>query len=527
MPTLGRSFASSLVLSGGGMGSLGTLFVRMAADPSNMIREMNRGEAAMVGSVDRMNRSLSRISLALTSVFALAGASFVREAIRFESSFAGVRKTMDATESEFKELSDQFKQLAREIPVNVNEINKIGEIAGQLGIERQHLERFVKTMANLSRTTNLTSETASSDLARLANIIQMPQKEFERLGSILVDLGNKFPTTEAEILTMAMRIAGAGHTIGLTVDQIVSFAAALSSVGIEAELGGTAISRAMIKIAMAISEGGEDLELYAAIADKTISDFSESFRTKGAQTIIEFFEGLRKLKDEGADLFSVLEKLGIDELRLIDTTARLAGAGDLLRRVMQAGNQAWKENTALSTEAAKRYETFRSQITLTWGRLRDLSITIGDALVPALRILNNGLLDITNDSTSFIETTKEIGRVFAGPLLFSITTVGDALNGWKLIMKGGELSFLQMSSTFLSTMATINRLTLPIMESLHQKMVGVMTSIIKDIRAQTKAMGADPSMTEPLVKLVAALGVMADIKFQSLSKEGREFKDTE
>lgn len=56
-----------------------------------------------------------------------------------------------------------------------------------------------------------------------------------------------------------MRLAGAGKQIGLTEGEVLGLAAALSSVGIEAEMGGSAISKAMIKMQNAVELGGDKL----------------------------------------------------------------------------------------------------------------------------------------------------------------------------------------------------------------------------------------------------------------------------
>ena len=48
---------------------------------------------------------------------------------------------------------------------------------------------------------------------------------------------NNFATTESEISTMSLRLAAAGTQIGLEESEILGLAAALSSLGIEAEAG--------------------------------------------------------------------------------------------------------------------------------------------------------------------------------------------------------------------------------------------------------------------------------------------------
>ena len=165
--------------------------------------------------------------------------------IDFESAFAGVRKTVDATEEEFAALSEGIRGMTKEIPASAVEISKVAEAAGQLGIEKEAILGFTRTMIDLGESTNLSADQAATALARLANITQMPQTEFGRLGSTVVALGNNLATTEAEIVEMGLRLAGAGKQVGMTEAEILSLAGALSSVGVEAQAGGSAFSRVM------------------------------------------------------------------------------------------------------------------------------------------------------------------------------------------------------------------------------------------------------------------------------------------
>ena len=317
----------------------------------------------------------------------------VNEAIKWESAWTGVTKTVDGSAPQMEALEQDLRNLATTLPATHEEIAAVAEAAGQLGIKREAIIGFTKTMIDLSETTNLTAEQAATDMARFANIMQTPQDQVDRLGAALVALGNDGASTEAEILSMATRIAGAGAQLGLTEGEVMAIANALSSVGVEAEAGGSAISQVMKGIQLEVSTGGDRLEGFARVAGMSAKEFAAAWREDPAAALNAFVTGLGRIKAEGGDTIKTLADLEVTQIRQSDALLRLAGAGDLLGESLELGNRAWEENSALVEEAEKRYATTEAQVAIARNTLRDTAIDVGNVLVPAVA----AVVDVTAD----------------------------------------------------------------------------------------------------------------------------------
>ena len=327
----------------------------------------------------------------------LASAGFaVKAAVDYESAFAGVKKTVDGTPQQFDKLSASIREMAKEMPSSAVEIANVAEAAGQLGVPIGAIKDFSKTMINLGVSTNLSSEEAASSIAKIGNIMQVSGKDLgtwsAHFGSAVVDLGNHFATTERDIVEMTNRLAAGGKLAGLTTPDILGLATAMSSVGIEAEAGGTAMTQTLTGIGKAVSGVGkgakEKLEVIAQTAGMTAEQFSTAWKQKPAEALQQFIKGLQRAHDEGKNMEGILDELGMTGIRQGNMLKSLASASDKMGEAVSRSNSAWKENSALTEEARKRYETTESQLKIFKNQITDLAIEFGG---PLLKAMNSGL----------------------------------------------------------------------------------------------------------------------------------------
>ena len=396
------------------------------------------------------------LSTTLTTPIAALGTAAVKASIDFESSFTSVRKTVDATEAQFDQLAATSKRMSTEVAAGTDEINEVMAAGGQLGVATEHLSDFTRVMIDLGNSCeDLNAGDAATTIAQFANIMGTSQSQFSNIGSTLVDLGNNFATTEKPIMEMAHRMAGAGKQVGLTEAQVLGFAVALSSVGIEAQMGGSAFSKALIKMEVASATGGDALEDFGRVAGMTAQQFKTLWDSDPAAAFEAFIVGLSKLDDEGESAIAVLDEIGVKEIRLRDTMLRAVNATDLFTRAQSLATSAWKKNTALSEEANKRYATTESKLKNLKNTVLLFGQQVGDDLNPTIRSLIDGAEELLQKFLSMDEAQRRQIIQFAayaaaaGPVLLALgkitkgvgtvstafgkfaTSVGKAGGGWK------------------------------------------------------------------------------------------------
>lgn len=382
------------------------------------------------------------------------GAS-VKAAVDWETAFTGVRKTVNGTEEDFAQLSDNIKKMATETASSKEDIAGVMEIAGQLGIEGvDNLTNFTKTMVELGDTTNLTAEDAATALARFMNITGESISNVDKIGASIVDLGNNFATTESEIVEMSTRLASAGTIAGLSSTDILALSTAMSSVGIQAEAGGTAMSQTLKTIATevaAFKDGEvEGLEVIANVAQMSAEDFAKAWEGDPITAIQSFVTGLSQVKDEGENVFAVLGEMGMTGIRQTNMLQSLALASEMLGDAVNVSTEAYEENTALTDEANKRYATMAAKISQLKERFKEVAINVGEILMPYVEKLMDkieGLIEKWNGlDDSQKETIIKMAAIAAaiGPVLLIVgklvSSVGSIISvGGKLISGIGTL----------------------------------------------------------------------------------------
>lgn len=428
------------------------------ADEAQNLQNTGKRWKEVGEGIDTVTKPLQYAATAL----AAGGVASAKFAIDFENNFANVKKTVDGTPEQIEKIRQEIIDMTTvginghsAIPETTAELTELAAAGGQLGIKTENISKFTETMAMLGTATNLYGEEGAATLAKFANVTKMDQENFDRLGSSIVDLGNNFATTESDIANMSMRLAGAGTQIGLSQADILGIATALSSVGIEAEMGGSAFSKAMIAMQMATTNGytqvndvmnktgmslrdlqllsannskdfksladglgytstelnsmissGVQLENFAKITGKTTEEFKNLFDSSPAEAIDAFIKGLQNADGAGENAISMLQDMGFTEVRLRDSLLRLANSEAGITEAVTRSNTAWNENIALQNEFDAKAETTASQLAVTKNNIVEAARSIGETMLPSIKDASTTVADFAKGLSQMDDEQK-------------------------------------------------------------------------------------------------------------------------
>lgn len=441
---------------------------RIASAAGLLPHNANSAAAALV-NLDRVGLHVARSAAAVavgvggfsvtTRLLRGAMEATIGSALGFEDSFAGIRKTVSLTEAEYKRVALANRQLAKEIPVTVLELNKIGEIGGQLGVEGEEgLRAFTETVARVRAASTLTTEEAATGFGKIAAATQLPINKIEKLGSAIIELGLSGASNESQILEFTQRLAGTVTLVGGAVAEAAGIAKAFSDVGVEPEAGATAIQKTLIEISEAASTGNSKLRVFAETAGLSAEAFAKIARDNPAKAFTLFIEGLRAA---GKESFGILKQVELSDARVTRVLLTGATAGKNLANSIQTANDAFAKGDAVQRVSEARFDTTLNQLKILRNQAIDVGISFSSGMLPAIDSTSKslgGFLGILQDIGPALETTAKaaalFGLLFAAKSGFGLSgafagSVGNATQGIidKRAAQAANVTFAQSANT--------------------------------------------------------------------------------
>ncbi len=221
---------------------------------------------------------------------------------------------------------------------------------------------------------------------------------------------------------------------------MLAFSTALASVGIRAQAGGTAVSRAFINIANEVAEGGEKVVDFAEVAGVSVDKFTRLFKEDAAGALLLFVKGLDRAQRSGVNVFRILEDVGLADIRVRDAILGLSITSESLADAIALGNSAFEENIALNREAAIFFDALANRIITVGNQIRNAAALIGEAFGPQIDVVLEKVSEFALKAQDF---ARELALLPDSTKKFILAVIGIGVAlGPILIILGTFISIL-------------------------------------------------------------------------------------
>lgn len=407
---------------------------------NELLIKINGTAKSFIDEVDKVKKKTEDLQTTLedtTKVSALSFAALAatialttKEYAKYETALVGVGKTTDIQGKKLDEFGKKFQDMAAKIPVSTNELLGIAQAAGQLGVKGEdNLLRFTDTVAKLGVATDLSGEEAATALTRILTVTGEGVEIIDKFGSVIVALGNNFAATESEIVRMATEVSRSTAVFGVNAAEAAALSASLKSVGVQAELGGSAIGRSYRAIDSALRTGGKALENLSELTGMTGEQLRATFAENSTEVFQKFIEGIGRVSAAGGDTTRTLAAFGLKGEEILKVLPVLAQNSELVGRALNMANAEMENATALEEESARAFDTLAADAQRLANNVTTLAVNFGKELAPEVRELLGGLSEITKAIST--QDSMLLGLLatllkWAAALVASVTALGSA-----------------------------------------------------------------------------------------------------
>lgn len=386
-----------------------------------------------------------RFSILVGAPLAALGGKAYQTAKDYETALVNLAVAAEKPVEEMGALDEQIKSLTERIPLGYIEITNLMATLARAGVAEKDLVDVVEVMAMLGATTDVSAEQSAAALIKFMNNTNLSADKMDELASVLFELGRASVATGAEIFDMAEKMAATGGLAGFTAQDILALATAFSSMGIDAEAGGTSASKLMKRMQLA-AETGKDIEDYTKVMGISAKQFTEAWASDPAKTMISFFDSLSK---GGIDtsVLANLEEMGLTEIRLSRLIAAAASNPRFFTEMLTIADKAFNDTSGILKATEDVYNTQQSKQDIALNKIENTSADAGENIVDIVQPIIEKVSELVGEFAKLDEETQDRWIKIAGALVLlgpAAEGIGNVAKGagtlisWIGKLKGGE-----------------------------------------------------------------------------------------
>lgn len=431
---------------------------RVKAEIANVNEELRETEKEHVGLVDRINGFVDKWGNIIAGVAAvgtglvLAGRKAVNAFAEMDAEMANVRKFTGLADDEVKELNEDFKKM--DTRTSREDLNKLAEEAGRLGkSSKEDVLGFVKAADQINVALDELGDGATLTLSKLTNIFGDEarlgtERSLLAVGSVINDLSQNCTASAGYLAEFGKRMAGVGAQAGMTIPQIMAFAAVLDSQGQACEMSATALSQLIMNLFKEPSK-------IAKATGMDLDELNKALKRSTNEGLLMLLQQLKKLGNMDV-LAPVFKNMGENGARASQVLATLAGNVEMVKWQQEQATQSFEDATSVTNEFNVQNSTVEAELDKARKRVTELAIELGEKLMPVMKhVISSTTLTLKAMSTTidFLARNKEAIIVLTAMVAaYTIAVKANAIAlktqaAWHAVCKGTAIAYHAVVNT--------------------------------------------------------------------------------
>lgn len=432
------------------MQSAGMSTQKLAQQNANLAKQIlstQQAQAKLSSTISAQKATIAKRSeikgeMIDTAGMAMMFAAPIREAMKFESSMADVKKVVDfPTPAGFQNFQSEILKMSSQLPVSADGLAQIAAAAGQAGIPLKDITSFTSDAAKMGIAFDVSADQAGEMMAKWRTSFKMVQTEVVGLADRINYLSNVTAASSKDISDIVTAVGPLGNVAGVSAQNIAAIGATMASVGVKSDVAATGIQNMMLGLSAGDKATKSQIEGFEKLG-LSVTQTAKNMQKDATGTIMDLFSRIKKLAPE--QQASILTSIfGKESVKAI--APMLTGLDDLKSNFDRVGNAAVSAGS-MQNEFASRSSTTANTMQLMKNNIASLAINVGSVLLPPL---NNLIQTVNKLMTSsiipFVEQHKEVIKVVA--------LAAGGLIGLKAASLGVGFAFQYFKGIFLGVKA--------------------------------------------------------------------------
>lgn len=299
-----------------------------------------------------------------------------------EESMANVRKYTGQTDEEVHRMNEDFKRMdtrtARE------QLNELAGSAGRLGItSKDMIEEFVDGADKIN--VALGDDLGKGAVDKIGKLAQMFGEDKTKglrgamlaTGSAVNELAQNSSANAGYIVDFTADLSGVGIQAGMTQAQLMGLASALDQNMQEEATSATVFSQLITKMY-------QEPAKFAKIAGVEVTKFSNLMKTNANEGLMTFLSAM-KSRGGFAEMAPMFEEMQLNGTRAVGVLSAVASHLDQVRTAQDLATQSYASGTSVINEFNVQNNTVQAQLDKAKKRFEDLTVELGEQLIPVTR----------------------------------------------------------------------------------------------------------------------------------------------